>query len=75
MESGDIEEIATKLMALQSCLHLLHHVPDYEERMAHVEGLVVRLEALASPKLILAFTQKNLGKEIINILFRENELF
>ena len=61
MDSGDFEAISSKLLALQSCLAILTHVPDYEERAAHLEGLKVRLEALASPHIVGAFTQHNLG--------------
>ena len=62
MESGDVEAIAEKLVGLQNCLSILTHVPDYEERAAHLEGLKVRLEALASPHIVAAFTNHNLGK-------------
>lgn len=62
MDSGDLEAIAGKLVALQNCLGILTHVPDYEERLAHLEGLKVRLEALASPHIVAAFTQHNLGE-------------
>lgn len=62
MESGDIQAIAEKLVGLQNCLSILTHVPDYEERAAHLEGLKVRLEALASPHIVAAFTNHNLGK-------------
>lgn len=63
MESGDVQSIAEKLVALQNCLSILTHVPDYEERVAHLEGLKVRLEALASPHIVAAFTNHNLGKD------------
>lgn len=62
MDSGDIDAIASKLVALQNCLGILTHVPDYEDRVAHLEGLKVRLEALASPHIVAAFTQHNLGR-------------
>lgn len=76
MEGGDIEAIGRKLVALQNCLGILTHVPDYEERVAHLEGLKVRLEALASPHIVAAFTHHNLGKKnslfftLLNIKFQ-----
>ncbi|KAK4312456.1 hypothetical protein Pmani_016142 [Petrolisthes manimaculis] len=64
MEGGDIEAIGGKLVALQNCLGILTHVPDYEERVAHLEGLKVRLEALASPHIVAAFTHHNLDESV-----------
>lgn len=64
MESGDVEAIAEKLVGLQNCLSILTHVPDYEERAAHLEGLKVRLEALASPHIVAAFTNDNLEESM-----------
>lgn len=64
MESGDVEAIAEKLVGLQNCLSILTHVPDYEERAAHLEGLKVRLEALASPHIVAAFTNHNLEESV-----------
>ncbi|KAG7170047.1 Conserved oligomeric Golgi complex subunit 7-like [Homarus americanus] len=64
MDSGDLDAIASKLVALQNCLGILTHVPDYEERVAHLEGLKVRLEALASPHIVAAFTQHNLDESV-----------
>lgn len=69
MEGGDIEAIGRKLVALQNCLGILTHVPDYEERVAHLEGLKVRLEALASPHIVAAFTHHNLGMEMFSGIF------
>ncbi|KAK8754311.1 hypothetical protein OTU49_015547 [Cherax quadricarinatus] len=64
MDSGDLDAIGTKLVALQNCLGILTHVPDYEDRVAHLEGLKVRLEALASPHIVGAFTQHNLEESV-----------
>ncbi|XP_071513541.1 conserved oligomeric Golgi complex subunit 7 [Panulirus ornatus] len=64
MDSGDLDAIASKLVALQNCLGILTHVPDYEDRVAHLEGLKVRLEALASPHIVAAFTQHNLEESV-----------
>ncbi|CAL4066157.1 unnamed protein product, partial [Meganyctiphanes norvegica] len=79
MDSGDIVAIAEKLVALQSCLTILTHVPDYQDRCAHLEGLKVRLEALASPYIVAAFTQHNLEESIkyssmLRSLGREDQL-
>lgn len=64
MESGDVQSIAEKLVGLQNCLSILTHVPDYEERAAHLEGLKVRLEALASPHIVAAFTNHSLDESM-----------
>ncbi|KAK7066855.1 Golgi transport complex subunit 7 [Halocaridina rubra] len=64
MDSGDIEAIAGKLVALQNCLAILTHAPDYEERVAHLESLKVRLEAQASPHIVAAFQQHNLEESV-----------
>ena len=55
--TGDIDLVlaTTKLSGIQASLKILTHVPDYEDRVIHVEGLKNRLEALASPKLVAAF--------------------
>ena len=51
----DLSLATTKLTGIQASLKILTHVPDYEDRVQHVEGLKNRLEALASPKLVAAF--------------------
>ena len=51
----DLALATTKLTGIQASLKILTHVPDYEDRVQHVEGLKNRLEALASPKLVAAF--------------------
>lgn len=60
-ESGDIEVIANKLYSMQKCLSMLVNVPDYEDKKLQLEGLKNRLEAMASPKLVQAFSSGNLG--------------
>ncbi|XP_063222292.1 conserved oligomeric Golgi complex subunit 7 isoform X2 [Bacillus rossius redtenbacheri] len=55
-ESGDIESIARKLTSMQQSLQILASVPDYEDRKLQLEGLKNRLEAMASPLLVQAFT-------------------
>ena len=61
-ESGDIESIAAKLVSMQQSLRILVNVPDYEDRKLQLEGLKNRLEAMASPRLVQAFTSSSIGK-------------
>jgi len=52
MDAGDLAAISAKLTAIQGSLKILSKVPDYEERVAHVESLKNRLEAMSSPRLV-----------------------
>lgn len=61
-ESGDIEAISNKLFSMQKSLAMLANVVDYEDKKLQLEGLKNRLEAIASPRLVQAFTAANLGK-------------
>ncbi|KAJ9592818.1 hypothetical protein L9F63_015509, partial [Diploptera punctata] len=61
-ESGDIENISTKLLSMQQSLKILANVPDYEDRKDQLEGLKNRLEAMASPMLVQAFTSSSIEK-------------
>ena len=61
-ESGDIESISAKLVSMQESLRILANVPDYEDRKLQLEGLKNRLEAMASPRLVQAFTSSSVGK-------------
>lgn len=61
LESGDVESIAVKLFSMQKSLSMLVNVVDYEEKKLQLEGLKNRLEAIASPRLVQAFTANNLG--------------
>lgn len=58
-ESGDIESISAKLVSMQQSLRILANVPDYEDRKLQLEGLKNRLEAMASPRLVQAFTSSS----------------
>ena len=60
-ESGDVEKIAAKLFSMQKSLSMLINTPDYEDKKLQLEGLKNRLEAIASPKLVQAFTAGSLG--------------
>lgn len=61
-ESHNIEKIATKLVSMQQSLSILVNTPDYEERKLQLEGHKNRLEAIASPHLVQAFTSGSIGK-------------
>lgn len=60
-ESNNIEQIAGKLVSMQQSLSILVSVSDYEERKLQLEGLKNRLEAIASPHLVQAFTSGSIG--------------
>lgn len=47
---------------MQKSLGMLANVVDYEDKKLQLEGLKNRLEAIASPRLVQAFTAANLGK-------------
>ncbi|XP_021926091.1 conserved oligomeric Golgi complex subunit 7 isoform X2 [Zootermopsis nevadensis] len=59
-ESGDIQSISAKLVSMQQSLRILANVPDYEDRHLQLEGLKNRLEAMASPLLVQAFTSASI---------------
>ena len=60
-ESGDIESMSSRLTKMQLSLGALTSVPDYEDRRLQLEGLKNRLEAIASPRLVQAFTSASIG--------------
>lgn len=62
-ESGDIEAISNKLFSMHKSLAMLANVVDYEDKKLQLEGLKNRLEAMASPRLVQAFTAANLGNK------------
>ncbi|KAF3427948.1 hypothetical protein E2986_06079, partial [Frieseomelitta varia] len=66
-ESGDVEAIANKLFSMQKSLAMLINVIDYEDKKLQLEGLKNRLEAMASPKLVQAFTAANLEESKIYV--------
>lgn len=49
---------------MQKSLAMLANVVDYEDKKMQLEGLKNRLEAIASPRLVQAFTAANLGKTL-----------
>ena len=66
-ESGDIEAIANKLFSMQKSLAMLVNVIDYEDKKLQLEGLKNRLEAMASPRLVQAFTAANLEESKVYV--------
>ncbi|RZC34964.1 conserved oligomeric Golgi complex subunit 7 [Asbolus verrucosus] len=58
-DSKNIENISTKIIGMQRSLQLLVNVGDYEDRRLQLEGLKNRLEAIASPAIVQAFTSCN----------------
>lgn len=58
-ETGEIEVIASKLVSMQQSLNALSNSSDYEHKKVQLEGLKNRLEALASPYVVEAFTTKS----------------
>lgn len=60
---------------MQKSLVMLANVVDYEDKKLQLEGLKNRLEAIASPRLVQAFTAVNLGKTCrveINVFVLQN---
>lgn len=58
-DSKNIEAISAKILGMQQSLKLLVNVADYEDRRLQLEGLKNRLEAIASPSIVQAFTTNN----------------
>lgn len=66
-ESGDIESMSSRLTKMQQSLGALTSVPDYEERRLQLEGLKNRLEAIASPRLVQAFTSGSIDQSRVYV--------
>lgn len=47
---------------MQNSLMMLVDTPDYSEKCVHLEALKNRLEALASPQIVAAFTSQSVGE-------------
>ncbi|XP_044761910.1 conserved oligomeric Golgi complex subunit 7 [Coccinella septempunctata] len=58
-DTKNIEQISRKILGMQQSLKLLVNVSDYEVRKMQLEGLKNRLEAIASPLIVQAFTSNN----------------
>lgn len=54
---------------MQQSLKILTDVPDYADRVAHLETLKNRLEALVSPSIIVSFNNQDVGKKMISSKF------
>ena len=54
--------ISAKLTGMQNSLMMLIDTPDYSEKCVHLEALKNRLEALASPQIVAAFTSQSVGE-------------
>lgn len=75
-ETGDIDAITSKLVSMQQSLNVLSNVADYENKKIQLEGLKNRLEALASPQMVQAFTSKSIdqSKRFVKIFQDINRL-
>ncbi|CAG0892162.1 unnamed protein product [Cyprideis torosa] len=62
-DTGKLSDISDKLQALSQSLSLLSHVPDFDSRASHLEGLKNRFEALLSPHLIACFGREGSQQE------------
>lgn len=60
-DSKNIEAISSKILGMQNSLKLLVNVADYEDRKLQLEGLKNRLEAIASPVIVQAFSNSDAG--------------
>ncbi|KAJ1067625.1 hypothetical protein K5549_010743 [Capra hircus] len=58
----DIAVISAKLTGMQNSLMMLVDTPDYSEKCVHLEALKNRLEALASPQIVAAFTSQSIDQ-------------
>lgn len=63
-ESHKIDAIADKVISMQQSLPALEHSGNFEQRKLQLEGFKNRLEAMASPHLVNAFTNKNVDESI-----------
>lgn len=64
---GDVNTIVAKLVAMQQSLTLLVDVPDYEDRVKHLQSLKMRLEAMLSPQLVAAFSSQSLDDALVYV--------
>ncbi|KAL1505928.1 hypothetical protein ABEB36_005376 [Hypothenemus hampei] len=63
-DSRNIEAISNKIIGMQNSLKLLVNVADYEDRKLQLEGLKNRLEAIASPVMVQAFSSSDTEQSI-----------
>ncbi|XP_016010991.2 conserved oligomeric Golgi complex subunit 7 [Rousettus aegyptiacus] len=61
-KTQDVAVISAKLTGMQSSLAMLVDTADYSEKCVHLEALKNRLEALASPQIVAAFTSQSVDQ-------------
>uniref|UniRef100_A0A671F603 Conserved oligomeric Golgi complex subunit 7 n=2 Tax=Rhinolophus ferrumequinum TaxID=59479 RepID=A0A671F603_RHIFE len=61
-KTQDVAVISAKLTGMQNSLAMLVDTPDYAEKCVHLEALKNRLEALASPQIVAAFTSQSVDQ-------------
>uniref|UniRef100_A0A2D4KHH3 Conserved oligomeric Golgi complex subunit 7 n=1 Tax=Micrurus paraensis TaxID=1970185 RepID=A0A2D4KHH3_9SAUR len=61
-KTQDVSLISNKLTSMQNSLAVLVDTPDYSEKCVHLEALKNRLEALASPQIVSAFSTQSLDQ-------------
>ncbi|XP_028825838.1 conserved oligomeric Golgi complex subunit 7 isoform X1 [Denticeps clupeoides] len=61
-KSQDVSLISSKLAAMQGSLVMLVDTPDYSEKCLQLEALKNRLEALASPQIVSAFSSLSIDQ-------------
>lgn len=66
-ELGDVNNISEKLFSMQKSLSVLSNASDYEDKKMQLEGLKNRLEAMASPLLVQAFTAGNVEQSMVYV--------
>ncbi|NXL78858.1 COG7 protein, partial [Leptocoma aspasia] len=62
LKTQDVSLISAKLTSMQSSLAMLVDTPDYSEKCVHLEALKNRLEAMASPQIVAAFTSQSVDQ-------------
>lgn len=62
LESGDLEAAAAEIVQLQHCLSVLSQTPDSQDRADLLNNFHLRIEAMASPHIVEAFSQQDLGE-------------
>ncbi|XP_070617012.1 conserved oligomeric Golgi complex subunit 7 [Erythrolamprus reginae] len=61
-KTQDVSLISNKLTGMQNSLAVLVDTPDYSEKCVHLEALKNRLEALASPQIVSAFSTQSIDQ-------------
>ncbi|XP_052055885.1 conserved oligomeric Golgi complex subunit 7 isoform X2 [Apodemus sylvaticus] len=61
-KTQDLAVISAKLTGMQNSLMMLVDTPDYSDKCVHLEALKNRLEALASPQIVAAFTSQSVDQ-------------